>query len=168
MSLVGLGLLASLLFTLARAVPRLNPWQDLSPTVAEVVAINKTYPVVLYRPDETITAQLDWHGGLRLPNARDPSSAATYVQRDSRTLLLVKLTSDQVTEEMRRRLQRLAQATHLRFLQPKPVAGDGSIATEVAQAGWVCWRRLEIPAGRRYGLFRRGDATAIGDAPKGQ
>ncbi len=158
LGLAGLGLFMALVITLARVVPGFNASQDLSPTVQQIAALSKDHSLVIYRPDETILSQLDWHAGLRLLTATDTTSAADFAQRDARTLMLVKLSSDRVTAPMRCRLQKLAAFTHLRFLEPKPAAGDGLFAAELVQSGWVCWQRLEIPAGRRYGIFGRADS----------
>lgn len=155
LALTGLSLLMALVVTLIRVVPVVNSWQDLSPTIRQIAILSSSHSIVLYRPDETITSQLDWHAGLRLPSVVDSTGATAFAHQDDQVLMLVKLTSDRVTETMRSKLEMLARTTHLRFLRPKPSAGDGLFASELAQSGWICWQRLEIPAGRRYGLFCR-------------
>jgi hypothetical protein len=157
----GLCLALALGIALMVVLPRVDRWQDLGPTIDDVAKVNRDLPIALYQPDETIVGQLTWHAGLTLEEVSTTDAANALAKRSPTILLLAKLDSDRLPPGLRLRLIHWVIATGWMRLAPGPQAGDGDRGEELVAAGWTCVGRLEIPAGRRYGLFSRRDSPLM-------
>lgn len=73
--------------------PVIDRWQDLTPTIRQVAQVVQTRPVILYMPDETITANLSYSADLRLPRVDDVAAAQAALRADPQALLLVRVRS---------------------------------------------------------------------------
>jgi 4-amino-4-deoxy-L-arabinose transferase len=131
---------------------QLNPWQDETIIAQHVSRLATQTPVVLFQPDETIVAQLDWHLPLRLPAVDGPDEARRYLREHPAAQFLARLSSDRMPPAMHDKLARLAGALGIK-LRELPPSVDGPKAEALTAAGFECVDRFGVPAGRRYGLF---------------
>jgi len=148
------------LTVLATLTPQINRWQDAAVVVQRVAKVAAQSTVVLFQPDETIIAQLDWHVHLRLVAIDDAGEARRYIQQHPTALLLAKLNSDRLPPGPLAKLTTLAKALGLN-LRPRAALTDGPKAEELVAVGFDCVERFGVPAGRRYGLFA-GRVAAVG------
>ena len=132
--------------------PLVNPWQDATLIARNVSRVAAHAPVVLFQPDETIIAQLDWHVHLRLAAVDGADEAQRQVREHPATLFLAKLNSDRIPPALQEKLGRLAKSLGL-SLRPHTATADGPKAEALVAAGFECVERIGVPAGRRYGLF---------------
>ena len=71
--------------------PLVDRWQDLTPTVTRVAALTAHQTIVLWQPDETIVANLDYLAGLRLPSVTESVQLHDWSAREPKLLVLVRL-----------------------------------------------------------------------------
>ena len=142
----------AMLAALAVGAPQANPWQDASVIAQNVSRVAAQSPVVLFQPDETIIAQLDWHLHLRLPAVDGADEARRRAREHPEMRFLVKLNSDRMPPALREKLGTLAGALGI-TIRDRPAITDGPKAEALAAVGFECVERIGVPAGRRYGLF---------------
>lgn len=71
--------------------PIIDQWQNLSPTITRVAAVAEQRPVALWRPDETIIANLDYLAELRLESIYSARKLYKKVQAEPRVLILARI-----------------------------------------------------------------------------
>jgi 4-amino-4-deoxy-L-arabinose transferase-like glycosyltransferase len=136
--------------------PIINGWQDLRRIAAELRQLSGSDRLVLYQPDETTIAMLDYDSSAPAPinvGADDEKTAqatiAALLARDTNLRVLVRLPGHApgpVSASLRR--WHLARAAR----DPLP----GSSAARLSSAlGLQVERVFELPEGRRYALLHR-------------
>ena len=79
------------------AFPQVDRRQDLTPTIRALVEVTQTHPLLLYQPDETIIAYLDYLADLRPPAVVDAATAKATLLTEPNRLLLVRVDRQEVT-----------------------------------------------------------------------
>ena len=79
------------------AVPQFDRRQDLTPTVRALAEVTQTHPLLLYQPDETIIAYLDYLADLRPPAVLDAATSKAALLTEPNRLLLVRIDHQEVT-----------------------------------------------------------------------
>ncbi len=72
------------------AFPLIDRWQNLSPTVARVAAVAENRPLVLWQPDETIIANLDYLADLRPPRIESQAELLALAAREPRLVVFAR------------------------------------------------------------------------------
>ena len=91
-----LALNVTVLVTWRGVFPQIDRQQDLTPTIRALVEVTQTHQLLLYRPDETIIAQLDYLADLRPPSVQDAAVAKAALLADPQRLLLVRVDGREV------------------------------------------------------------------------
>lgn len=143
----------ALLAALAIGIPQVNPWQDQTIITHRVAQTAVQTPVLLFQPDETIVAQLDWHVQLRLTAVEDAAAARQIAAAHPATLFLAKINSDRLPSAFRDKLAQLVRPFGGK-IRERTATSEGPKADALQAAGFECVERIGVPAGRRYGLFR--------------
>ena len=92
-----LALNVTMLVTWRGVFPQIDRQQDLTLTIRALVEVTQTHPLLLYRPDETIIAQLDYLADLRPPAVVTPVAAKAALLIEPNRLLLVRVDRQDVT-----------------------------------------------------------------------
>lgn len=79
------------------AFPQFDRRHDLTPTVLALVEVTQTHPLLLYQPDETIIAYLDYLADLRPPAVLEAATAKAALLTEPKRLLLVRVDRQEVT-----------------------------------------------------------------------
>lgn len=139
--------------------PIISSWQDLRHVADEVRQVSGSNQLVLYQPDETTIAMLDYDSSAPSPvnvTATDEKSAQTVVAallvHDVNLRILVKLPGH-APGPVSAILRRIHLAPRLREPLPRGSAAGLSDALALKVE-----RMIELPEGRRYALLAQNHA----------
>lgn len=68
----------------------IDRWQNLAPTMSRVASLAENRPLVLWRPDETTIASVDYHGDLRPPIIVSSTALQALAAHQPRLLVLAR------------------------------------------------------------------------------